>query len=121
MSELKNLLAQLKAQSDVFHSLTIGKIIQFVACAARLKDDIILTQPANISASQAPDHLPPSIKHFLGQACDIPENYTDACWNAFKDTVWNEGSSLQDGTEHHIRRHGYGLGISMYIFTLSMH
>jgi hypothetical protein len=45
MAELKSLLKVLKAQPDAFHSLTIDKIFHFVACAAKLKDDIMLMQP----------------------------------------------------------------------------
>ena len=70
MTELENLLELLKAQPDAFHGLTIGKILRFVTCAARLRDDIILTQPPELSSLQAPENLPPSIRLFLAQTLE---------------------------------------------------
>jgi hypothetical protein len=43
MAKLESLLNLLKAQPDAFHGLTIGMIFCFITCAARLKDDIVLT------------------------------------------------------------------------------
>ena len=99
MAELKNLLYLLKAQLDAFRSITIGNIFCFVACAARLKDDIILTQPHEVSALQAPENLPSSIRLFLVQICDIPDSYSNICWSTFKDSIWSEGEQLQSSME----------------------
>ena len=115
MAELENLLHLLKAQPDAFYGLTIGKIFRFVACAARLKDDIILTQPPEVSALQAPENLPPSIRLFLAQICDIPDSYANICWSAFKDSIWSEGEQLQSSMEPYFRNYGHAMGISVYI------
>jgi hypothetical protein len=87
MAELESLLNLLKAQPDAFLGLTIGTIFHLVTCAARLKDDIMLTQPPKISVSHAPENLPPSISLFLGQTCNIPDSYVDICWTTLKDTI----------------------------------
>ena len=115
VAELEHLLHLLNAQPDVFHGLTIGKIFRFVACAARLKDDIMLTQPLELSALQAPENLLPSIRHFLAQICDIPDSYTDICWSALKDSIWSEGEQLQGSLEPHFHNYGHSMGISVYI------
>jgi hypothetical protein len=115
MTELENLWELLKAQPDAFHELTIGKILCFVTCAARLRDNIILTQPPELSSLRAPKNLPPSIRLFLVQTCTIPERYADVCWSAFKDTIWSEGEQLQSSMEPHFRNHGHAMGIGMCI------
>jgi len=118
MAELESLLDLLKAQPDAFHGLTIGTIFCFITCAARLKDDIVLTQPPEISASHAPENLPPSIRLFLGQTCNIPNSYVDICWTALKDTIWSEEVQLQGSIEPYFWEHGHAMGISTYNFSL---
>jgi hypothetical protein len=54
----------------------------------RLKNDILLAQPARRPVSQA--LLPPSILAFLSKACNITEEDVRACWESMKDIVWQE-------------------------------
>jgi hypothetical protein len=116
MAELESLLEVLKAQPDAFRGLTIDKIFRFVACAAKLKDDIMLMQPPEFTGLRAPDNLPPSIGLFLVQACSMPDSYANICWSAFKHTIWTKGEQLQGSIEPHFRNHGHARGISMYIY-----
>lgn len=66
----------------------LEKGMTFVRLATRLKDEIISKQKAGHSPSDPPDSLPENVHEFLGNAVDIPTEYVQGCWTAFKQTVW---------------------------------
>ncbi|EFI28752.1 hypothetical protein CC1G_13778 [Coprinopsis cinerea okayama7 len=62
----------LKYWRTVAHS-TLALIIQFMTVMSRIKDDILLVQPSEMSTSEAPQHLSSAIVLFLSTICSIPE------------------------------------------------
>jgi hypothetical protein len=103
----------------MFKGLTISKILRFVSLAAKLKDDILLTQPKDVPTNKAPDFLPPSIEAFLSSSCSLLDGFVGPCWEIFKETVW-EGRDLMDTDEEAVfKEHGYHLGISKFPLLLS--
>ena len=62
MSELEELLILLRSDADASKTLTLTSLFHFVTYAARLKDDILLPQPAHCSPLIAPDLLPTSLE-----------------------------------------------------------
>ncbi|KZP29405.1 hypothetical protein FIBSPDRAFT_727338 [Athelia psychrophila] len=107
----------LKLQSNLaaLSGLSISTLVQFISCAAHLKDDILLTQPADMDASMAPEILPPGIRTFLGNACDIPLDCVDVYWLALKETVWQDGSQRLGDTKSQFQKHGHNNGIGIFI------
>jgi hypothetical protein len=51
-------LQQLSDSHSELSNLTLRQVTLFVTLAWKLKDDILLPQPATLSASVAPDFLP---------------------------------------------------------------
>lgn len=119
--DLEGLLALIQANSEALKGLTLGKILSFVALAAKLKNDILqlLAQPASHPASEAPDVLPPSVEAFLGDSCDIPKEFVDGCWAALKSTIWNDKVISQDNSEALFQEHGHKSGIGTNLDTFS--
>ncbi|KAF8057809.1 hypothetical protein FPV67DRAFT_1677039 [Lyophyllum atratum] len=86
---------------DIHPRLTLRQVMQFVTLARSLKDDIILTQPAVIPASDPPEILPPSVKTFLEDSCKISEECVEDCWEVLRSTIWGVGVNReQDFAEH---------------------
>ncbi|KDQ48967.1 hypothetical protein JAAARDRAFT_144139, partial [Jaapia argillacea MUCL 33604] len=72
MLSLEVLLRLLDNNPGLLKELTLGKIFKFVTGAAKLKDDILLCQPASHPDSLPPDFLPPSVDAWLSQSAAIP-------------------------------------------------
>ena len=87
MSELFTLsqLLILSAQPPV----AFEQLVKFVAFASRLKDDILLAQPAafNLTDNKCPV-LPPTIQGFLSDACSIPLSSINIIWKVVFQIVW---------------------------------
>jgi len=113
------LLQQLQLNPDLFWTLTLGQIFCFISLASCLKDDILLTQPAKLSATNPPDILPPTITGFLGNSCDLPQAYVEQCWDILKDTIWDSAAISCDHLDSAFTQHGHHSGLSMsYHFIL---
>ena len=113
---LEKLFQLLRDDSDARFTLSLATIFRFVTYAARLKDDILLPQPAHHSHSVAPDLLPSSVLQFLASACQISTNTAENCWNILKETIWNsidfspEGNNF-DACAKEFLTHGHAFGI----------
>ncbi|TFK22315.1 hypothetical protein FA15DRAFT_681746 [Coprinopsis marcescibilis] len=68
-------------------SVQFHQILQFIVLAARMKDDILLTQPSD-RIEETPPVLPPSIQHFLATACTLNADLVPGLWTAVSHTVW---------------------------------
>jgi len=95
---LEDLLPLINDGIDSVQQLTLSQILHFITVASRLKDDILLTQPASVPASQPPDILPPSISAFLGDCCDLLPDFVDRCWDILWPAIWND-SRFRDRSE----------------------
>jgi hypothetical protein len=102
----------LENHSETLRQLTLGQIVHFVTLASRLKDDILLTQPAHISPLQPPDVLPPSITSFLSDCCGLSEDLVDSCWDVLKDMAWQESNVFKDHSEMACVEYGHSRGLS---------
>lgn len=122
-SNLDRVLQQLSQHPDDVLSLSITQIYRFLTHAACLKDDIILTQPAAHSAAVPPDHLPAIVAKFLSTLLKLDANEVDACWNIFKDMVWDDAymEALQRDPEEGFRAMGEELSTSLAFTLPSIH
>jgi hypothetical protein len=93
-------------------TLNLSKLIKFVLYSASLKRDILLAQPAHHSPSHPPDFLPLSIVVFLSKACEIKEEVVRLCWDAVKQSVWDQEDDIAPQKERDFREHGYRHGLS---------
>ena len=107
------LLQQLQLNPDLFQTLTLGQIFHFISLASCLKDDILLTHPAKLSATNLPDVLPPTITGFLGNSCDLPQAYVEQCWDILKHTIWDSAAISCDHLDSAFTQHGHHSGLSM--------
>jgi hypothetical protein len=119
MSELATLSQLLisSAQPPVH----LEQLVKFVAFASRLKDDILLAQPAafNVAENRCPV-LPPSIQGFLSDACSIPLPSINIIWKVVFPTAWNTnsditpafGASESESPLTDYEKFGYSRGIS---------
>jgi hypothetical protein len=79
---------QLNTVSGLCDSMGMEKGMEFIQSAARLKDLIIHLQPPSYDPSQAPHKIPNNIKSLLSSTLDIPDQFVDGCWTAFRHLVW---------------------------------
>jgi hypothetical protein len=91
---------------------SIIALFRFISVSIRLKDDILLAQPADHPSDVPPLVLPLSIKTFLSSACQISQTLVDDYWVALKETVWNEATSTvrDSAIEDLFHEHGQDLG-----------
>jgi hypothetical protein len=108
-NSLQKLLLQLG--DNVLNCLTVDKLALFINLASRLKNDIILTQSPRVPPFDPPEFLPPSIRCFLGNSCELTLSCVDRCWNALKGTVWNKPDLLGDPSEAVFAQHGLKHGL----------
>jgi hypothetical protein len=109
---LGELLQQLKASPLSFDGLTWEQVIQFVTLASKVKNDIILTQPASMPESEPPAVLPPSVAAFLGDSCKLAPAHVENCWKIMKGVIWTTPPSIP--VEPIFAEHGHQYGLGMY-------
>jgi hypothetical protein len=95
----------------LLNCLTLGSLVTFVTLASKLKDDILLTQPASHLATQPPDVLPPSIIHFLGGCCDLTPLHVGHCWDALKSVIWHGTELICNRSEALFTEYGHRRGL----------
>ncbi|KAF8056266.1 hypothetical protein FPV67DRAFT_650208 [Lyophyllum atratum] len=89
--------------------LGLRQLLQFVTLVSTLRDDILLVQPAYVSAADPPEILPPTVKIFLGNSCNITGECVDDCWETLRSTIWH-GVDVNINKE--FAQHGHLLGLS---------
>jgi hypothetical protein len=67
MVELTAFLRVLEQNPAAFHEITSENLMKFVYYAGKLKNDILIVQPAGHTPLQLPNHLPHSIEIFLNK------------------------------------------------------
>ena len=94
------------------------QIVDFVTLSSRLKDPILLAQPAGISVTEAPAVLPPSVAAFLGSSCNLTPPAVENCWKILKTTVWKYSESkVETAFADHGVKHGLSTLFFFYITT----
>ncbi len=113
MADFVSLVELLQTRQEELHSLEFLNLFRFVIYASRLKDDILLVQPAEHSPDTAPQLLPASVRAFLSNVCGFSLEMTDLCWTGLKGVVWSNScvrmTESFDGFKEHGERHGLGL------------
>ena len=102
------------------HSFTFEQIIRFVTLSSRLKNDIILVQPADfrVNSGRQPV-LPPAVQQFLSRACSIPLELINNVWGIFGQTAWTTDIDHLLPDAQIYEEHGRSLGIGEYIYEVS--
>ena len=112
---LHQLQRELSADPVLLSNLTLHQIFSFITLISRLKDDIILTQPAHMSASTAPAVLPPAIVDFIASCCNLTEGDVDRIWEVLRDTIWHQAHNYrQEDTMAAFTEHGHEHGLTFY-------
>ncbi|KAF8952648.1 hypothetical protein BDZ97DRAFT_1744898, partial [Flammula alnicola] len=88
MSELQNLVQLLASSGQP--PVSFEQLIRFVAFASRLRNEVLLVQPAafNLVGYTRPV-LPPTIQEFLSEACLITLPSINIIWKFLAHTAWN--------------------------------
>jgi hypothetical protein len=119
MAGLLLLLQQLEQQLPE-SEITLAQLTTLVSLASRLKDDILLAQPAHLAADCPPPILPPSIITFLSGSCKITVHEVEICWSLLKQTIW-DGRDTQVAIDRGLfASHGFAHGLSTAHPSLSL-
>ena len=108
ISTVQQLLDANPAVSDI----TLSQIFHFISFVSRLKDDILLTQPAHWSATVPPDILPPSVIEFLSDGCDLAQEKVETLWGILKSNIWLDAGAYQDCSAAAFAKHGHVRGLA---------
>jgi hypothetical protein len=108
------LLKLVTAHPDLFGGPSLPKIFLLIVSAIKLKDDILLAQPAEHSSTEPPDYLPPSVVVLLSRICSLTESIVEGYWRILKGIVWNEGlantAMCPEALEAQFAKHGQDRG-----------
>jgi hypothetical protein len=85
-SQIYPLLLQCPRLAD---SIGLERAMKFIQLASRLKRDILHSQRFDFPLTEIPSCLPPHISAFLASAVGISGPFVEACWTAFKHTIWD--------------------------------
>jgi len=114
MSQLLNLSQLLSSSGQP--PVAFEQLVKFVAFASRLKNNILLAQPATFNpAGDRHPVLPPTIQGFLSEACLISLPSVIIIWEVLTQTAWNTDldiSPVSSGSLCEYEKFGYHRGIS---------
>ena len=114
MSELSNLSQLLVSLGHP--PVAFEQLVKFIGFASRLKNDILLAQPATFDpASDMLPILPPTIQEFLSEACLISLLSINIIWGVLAQTAWNTNlniSPISGGSLSDYEKFGHHRGIS---------
>jgi hypothetical protein len=116
-AEFQRLFDVFRAQPSLSADLTLDQVVRFVVYATRLRDDILLVQPANHPPERVPDFLPHSVQGFLSEACSIHLDFIPPLWGALSETVWGGKFEKFLEKEDHISafsQYGHNHGLSIF-------
>ena len=121
MDRLAEIIPRLQGHSALYAVLTLTSLYRFLTAGSLIKNDVILTQPAEVDATSPPEFLPLSAKLLLSRICSIPLHCISPCWDALRQLVWD--AELQDkltrDPDELFQDHGTDLGFSTYRLLLS--
>jgi hypothetical protein len=112
MDTFNEIHAKLSSVPGLCDSIGMEKSMAFVRMTARLKDAITLAQPPHHDAGEAPELLPDNVRDFLGSVTEMPLDFVDGCWRAFRSLIWeydengkNQGTDAQAFKKHGLDNH----------------
>lgn len=89
-------------------NIGLTQIITFIRILSVLKQDIILCKPINVSTTEPPSFIPPTIRTFISVATGIAFDSIQKCWFLLKADVWSLSppEELSAEEENLFREHG---------------
>lgn len=99
MASLSEIFSLLQRTPGLTEAIGIEKAMSFMRLASQLKNEILHAQKPTHDVSEPPGDLPDNVKEFLGDSNDMPMEFVDGCWQAFKEVVWGmdaEGNSCSE-------------------------
>ena len=103
MDSMDNILRRLAEFPGLLGQLSFTQIFHFIIYSSRIKNDIILTQPASHTPFIPPEYLSPAVQGFLAEVLQVNVHTVQQCWAAFKDLAWNEEYITQlDGNSEEV-------------------
>ena len=115
-------LSTLVTVNPSLQSISLDRLLLFLASTAAIKNDILLIQPSDHSIATTPDILLYSVQSFLSHACGLSISMIVECWSTFKDLVWHctKVTSHLDPPLSIFHNHGipHGLGESSLLTLL---
>lgn len=106
---LFELLRQLE-NMDILRDVTLKHLFNFIHITNKLRNDILLAQPASHPADEPPIALPPSVTLFLSQALDLPCAAVTVLWEVLRTEAW--GGDLVLDHRMIFERYGHPIGLS---------
>ncbi|KAF8219600.1 hypothetical protein L208DRAFT_1417992 [Tricholoma matsutake] len=94
---------------EKYPELSFTQVQQFMTLASKLKDDILLAQPASIVASGPPEVLPPIVAAFLKNSCRVSAICVQECWAALRMPIWTD--NIESSVEESFAVHGHSFGL----------
>ncbi|KAF8217995.1 hypothetical protein K438DRAFT_1747239 [Mycena galopus ATCC 62051] len=108
MDTFNEIHAQLSKIPGLCESIGMEKAMQFVRIASRLKDSITVAQPPRHDATEPPELIPDEIHKFLAGATEMPADFVDGCWKAFRSLIWayDENGKTKGADAEAFKKHG---------------
>jgi hypothetical protein len=109
-------LAMAIVANSSLQTITLDRLLLFLASITPLKNDILLMQPSDHTIASPPAILPGSVQSFLSQACGLPTNVIQELWSTFKNVTWQDSgtSSVLCAPLSTFHAHGAPYGFSMF-------
>jgi hypothetical protein len=101
-------MATLANVSTLAPNLSIMGLFNFIYIAKRLRDDILLPQPAEEPEHNAPEILPPSMTRLLADSCNIEIEDVDVLWMELRHLIWDKQDFLRHNLAGTILKYGHG-------------
>lgn len=113
---LWQLTRQLRLVPGLLENLSIPGLFQYLRHAARLKDDLALTQNAAYNILTAPEFIPELAHNFLAHVAGVPLELAQDCWTALGSLAWSLAVTkpLESSVEDSFLEHGVKHGISTF-------
>jgi hypothetical protein len=105
-------MATLANVSTLAPNLSIMGLFNFIYIAKRLRDDILLPQPAEEPEHNAPEILPPSVTRLLADSCNIEIEDVDVLWMELRHLIWDKQDFPRHNLAGTILKYGHGLGFA---------
>ncbi|TEB17856.1 hypothetical protein FA13DRAFT_1649942 [Coprinellus micaceus] len=114
--KLHHFLLSLSIQDQ--KAIKFEHLLRFITLSSRLKDDILLPQPATHPENVPPAVLSPALQVFLSAACPLPSAIIPSLWKALRTVIWDPGtlSVFEPSAQMaaHLR-HGHNVGLTCQI------
>jgi CxC5 like cysteine cluster associated with KDZ transposases len=92
--------------------LSVPHLFHFICISKQLKNDILLTQPAEEPEDEAPEVLPPSVTKLLADSCVISLEDVGLLWDELRQLIWGTYDFVTPCLDLVILKYGHNLGLA---------